>query len=136
MVLAVLDRRVRVTLAGLDIYVATVGGVRLSEPCSDLSVALAVASAHIDKPLRSGLVAIGEVGLAGEVRKVSGVGRRLAEAARLGFTRAIVPVGCDDAAPAGMAVYEAADLQSALTAGMPPDRSGTGTQGTRNPGAP
>jgi DNA repair protein RadA/Sms len=119
MVLAVLDRRVGVTLAGQDTYVATVGGVRLSEPCADLAVALSVASAHTDRPLRPGLVAIGEVGLAGEVRKVAGVGRRLAEAARLGFTHAIVPAGCDDAAPAGMAVYQAADLRSALTAGMP-----------------
>jgi DNA repair protein RadA/Sms len=119
MVLAVLDRRVGVSLAGQDTYAATVGGVRLSEPCADLAVALAVASAHIDRPLRAGLVVIGEVGLAGEVRKVAGVGRRLAEAARLGFTHAIVPSGCEDAAPAGMAVFQANDLRSALDAGLP-----------------
>jgi len=122
MVLAVVERRAKVTLAGLDTYVATVGGVRLGEPSADLAVALAVASAHIDRPLRPGLVAIGEVGLAGEVRKVAGVGRRLAEAARLGFTHAIVPMGSDDAAPAGMAVLEVPDLRTALTAGLPGDR--------------
>jgi DNA repair protein RadA/Sms len=116
MVLAVLDRRVGASLAGLDTYVATVGGVRLAEPCSDLAVALAVASAHADQPLRSGLVAIGEVGLAGELRPVSGVGRRLSEAARLGFTKAVVPQGCEGAAPAGMAVLEVPDLLAALHA--------------------
>ncbi|HEY6795645.1 MAG TPA: DNA repair protein RadA [Kineosporiaceae bacterium] len=119
MVLAVLDRRVGVGLIGHDTYVATVGGVRLGEPSADLAVALAVASAQVDQPLRPGLVAIGEVGLAGEVRKVAGVGRRLAEAARLGFTHAIVPRGCDGSAPAGMAVHQAADLAGALVAGIP-----------------
>jgi len=114
MVLAVLDRRLGVNLLGMDTYVATVGGVRLSEPSSDLAVALAVASAAADQPLHSGLVAIGEVGLAGEVRSATDVGRRLAEAARLGFTQAIVPAGTDRSAPDGMTVWEAADLLTAL----------------------
>jgi DNA repair protein RadA/Sms len=118
MVLAVLDRRIGASLAGQDIYVATVGGVRLAEPCADLAVALAVASAHTDLPLRSGLVVIGEVGLAGELRPVVGVSRRLAEAARLGFTHAIIPQGCEDVAPSGLAVLEAADLRAALEAGL------------------
>ena len=60
-----------------------------------------------------GLVAIGEVGLAGEVRRVAGVGRRLAEAARLGFDKAIVPAGTDDAAPEGMVVLEVEDVGTA-----------------------
>jgi len=115
MVLAVLDRRLGTGLARRDTYVATVGGVRLGEPSSDLAVALALASAHSDRPLRSGLVVIGEVGLAGEVRPVSGVGRRLSEAARLGFTHAIIPAGCDDATPTGLAVLEVPDLQTALS---------------------
>jgi DNA repair protein RadA/Sms len=115
MVLAVLDRRLNAGLARRDTYVATVGGVRLGEPSSDLAVALAIASAHSDRPLRPGLVAIGEVGLAGEVRPVSGVGRRLSEAARLGFTHAVVPDGCDDATPSGIAVLQAPDLQTALS---------------------
>jgi DNA repair protein RadA/Sms len=113
MALAVLDRRVGLGVAQKDVYVATVGGVRLGEPAADLAVALAVASSSFDTPLVAGLVAIGEVGLAGEVRRVSGVGRRLAEAARLGFTRAVVPAGTDDSAPEGMVVLEAADVATA-----------------------
>jgi DNA repair protein RadA/Sms len=123
MILAVLDRRVGVNLLGMDTYVATVGGVKLTEPCADLAVALAVASANLDQPLRPGLVAVGEVGLAGEVRSVSGVDRRLAESARLGFTHAVVPVGCSEAAPPGMAVLEAGDLLTALNAALPLQRA-------------
>jgi DNA repair protein RadA/Sms len=119
MVLAVLERRAGVALVGRDTYVATVGGVRLAEPSTDLSVALAVASAAADRPLAPGTIAVGEVGLAGEVRPVTGVGRRLAEAARLGFRHAIVPAGTRDAAPDGMVVFEAADLRSALQRGLP-----------------
>ena len=92
MVLAVLDRRGagRRSRAS-DVYRPTVGGVRLTEPAADLAVALAVASAVVDAAAAAGLVAIGEVGLAGEIRPVTGVGRRLAEAARLGFRQALVP---------------------------------------------
>jgi DNA repair protein RadA/Sms len=115
MVLAVLERRAKVKLAEADVYAATVGGVKLSEPAADLALALAVASSSRDWPMASGLVAIGEVGLAGEVRPVSGVGRRLAEAARLGFTRALVPVGAGPA-PKGLIVTEVADLDAALRA--------------------
>jgi DNA repair protein RadA/Sms len=113
MALAVLDRRRGYQLAKQDIYVATVGGVRLTEPAADLAVALAVASSVTGVALRSGLVVVGEVGLAGEVRRVTGVGRRLAEAARLGFTKAVVPAGTDDSVPDGMRVLEAADLDTA-----------------------
>jgi DNA repair protein RadA/Sms len=116
MVLAVLDRRVAVKVSEADVYAATVGGVRLAEPAADLAIALAVASASRDKPLPSGLVAVGEVGLAGEVRPVSAVARRLAEAGRLGFGRALVPVGSGPG-PAGMTVTEVPDLGSALRSG-------------------
>jgi DNA repair protein RadA/Sms len=84
------------------------------EPAADLAVALALASAAHDLALPSGTVAVGEVGLAGEVRPVAGVSRRLAEAARLGFTRALVPAGTDGRAPAGMTVREVPDLGTAL----------------------
>jgi len=93
MVLAVLERRGRVPLASRDVYTATVGGVRLAEPGVDLAVALAVASAAADRALPPDLVAVGEVGLAGDLRPVASISRRLAEAARLGFTRALVPAG-------------------------------------------
>jgi DNA repair protein RadA/Sms len=118
MVLAVLERRAGVPLSGRDVYVATVGGARLSEPSTDLAVALAVASASADLPLAPGAIAVGEIGLVGEVRPVAGVGRRLAEAARLGFRHAIIPAGTEDAAPDGMAAYEAGDLSAALLRGM------------------
>ena len=93
MVLAVLERRAKVRLHDRDVFAATVGGVRIAEPAADLAVALAVASAARDVPLPTDLIAVGEVGLAGEVRPVSSAPRRLAEAARLGFRRALVPVG-------------------------------------------
>lgn len=79
MMLAVLEQRGRISALGKrDIYSATVGGVKLSEPAADLAIALALASAASDTPLPTNLVAIGEVGLAGEVRRVTGVQRRLA----------------------------------------------------------
>ncbi|MFI9552444.1 DNA repair protein RadA [Nonomuraea endophytica] len=93
LVLAVLERRLNAKLGGCDVFTATVGGLKIADPAVDLSVMLAVASAAGDKPLPSGLVALGEVGLAGELRPVRDVRRRLTEAARLGFTRALVPAG-------------------------------------------
>jgi len=119
MVLAVLERRAGIDLRHQEVYAATVGGVRLTEPAVDLAVALAVATAAQDRPLPAELVAFGEIGLAGELRPVAGVRRRLAEAARLGFRGAIVPAGCVAATdvPAGLLVVEAADLATALVAG-------------------
>ncbi|MGH3738873.1 MAG: DNA repair protein RadA [Micromonosporaceae bacterium] len=121
MVLAVLERRAKVRLHDRDVFAATVGGVRLAEPAADLAVALAVASAARDVPLPPDLVAVGEVGLAGELRPVASAPRRLAEAARLGFRRALVPLGADPAAtgqPAGLHVTEVSDLGSALRAAV------------------
>ena len=119
MVVAVMTRRARLGLAGQDVYVATVGGVRLGEPAADLAVALSLAGAVADRPLASGTVAFGEVGLAGEVRPVTGVHRRLSEAARLGFTCAVVPRGTVGSAPVpeGMRVIEVADVGQALRQG-------------------
>jgi DNA repair protein RadA/Sms len=113
MVLAVLERRGRVPLANRDVFTATVGGVRLTEPGADLAVALALASAARDYAVPVDLVVIGEVGLAGDVRPVGAVRRRLGEAARLGFTRALVPAG-SDASVTGMRVREVTDLGQAL----------------------
>jgi DNA repair protein RadA/Sms len=113
MVVAVLDKRCGIPVGKQDIYAATVGGMRLTEPGADLATALAVTSGALDQALPAGLVAIGEVGLAGEIRPVSGVGRRLAEAARLGFTLAIVPRDSGPT-PAGVDAVEVADLRGAL----------------------
>jgi len=93
MVLAVLARHSTFKSHEQDIYVSTVGGVRLSETSVDLAVALAVAGSATEQTLSSTLIALGEVGLAGEVRAVPGVRRRLAEASRLGFRSAVVPRG-------------------------------------------
>jgi DNA repair protein RadA/Sms len=113
MVLAVTERRAKILLTGSDIFTATVGGVKLTEPAGDLAVALAVASADKDEPLLPGLVAVGEVGLAGEVRRVEAVGRRLMEAARLGFTHALVPPDSGPVPP-GVHAIEVSDLAQAI----------------------
>ncbi|AXH98144.1 DNA repair protein RadA [Ornithinimicrobium avium] len=116
MVLAVLGQRAGVPLAELDCYAATVGGVRLSEPASDLALALALTSALADLSLPMGTIAVGEVGLAGDLRPVTGLQRRLTEAARIGFTEAVVPTGslADGPPPAGIRVHEVATLADAV----------------------
>ncbi len=118
MVLAVLERRTKqLKLYNKEVFAATVGGIRLIEPSADLAMALAVASGGLDLAMAPHLVAIGEVGLTGEIRRVGAVGRRLAEAARLGFRVALVPPGSGDSAgsfPRGMQVIEVSDLRSAL----------------------
>ncbi|MCY7373198.1 MAG: DNA repair protein RadA [Spirochaetaceae bacterium] len=118
MVLAVLQRRAGVKVATADVYAATVGGVRLTEPATDLALALALAGSAQNEPLATGLVAIGEVGLAGEIRRVTGTSRRLAEAARLGFTHALVPPDAGRV-PAGIEAIEVADLPGALRVAFP-----------------
>jgi DNA repair protein RadA/Sms len=118
MVLAVLERRTKqLKLYNREVFAATVGGIRLTEPSADLAMALAVASGGLDLAMAPTLVAIGEVGLTGEIRRVSAIGRRLAEAARLGFRVALVPPGSlsgEAGAPKGMEVVEVGDLRSAL----------------------
>jgi len=86
MLLAVLERRCALRLSQMDVYVSTVGGIRLVEPAADLAIALAVASAVRDEALPAGLAAIGEISLAGELRPVAAAERRAGEARRLGFT--------------------------------------------------
>ncbi|GGN14566.1 DNA repair protein RadA/Sms [Actinoplanes campanulatus] len=119
MVLAVLERRTKqLKLYNREVFAATVGGIRLTEPSADLAMALAVASGGLDLAMAPHLVAIGEVGLTGEIRRVGAVGRRLSEAARLGFKVALVPPGCGPdgtgGAPKGMEIVEVGNLQAAL----------------------
>lgn len=113
MVLAVLQARAGQKSNEKDAYVATVGGVRINETATDLAVALATWSSLHEKPLPAKTVVIGEVGLAGELRRVPGVERRLAEAARLGYKQAIVPAG-SEAKVTGMRVKEVATLGQAI----------------------
>ncbi len=89
MLLAVLERRAGLRLSDMDVYVSTVGGVKLTEPASDLAIELAIASAVQDKPIAHNLVAFGEISLAGEIRKVSNGKVRASEANRLGFVRSV-----------------------------------------------
>lgn len=89
MLLAVLERRAGLKLSEMDVYVSTVGGVRITEPAADLAIAIAIASAVQDKPIAHELVAYGEISLAGEIRQVSNSKLRKNEAARLGFTRSV-----------------------------------------------
>ncbi len=113
MVLAVLERRCAIKLGDNDVYTATVGGMKITEPAADLAIALSVATAARDVALPADLVVLGEVGLAGEVRRVSGVRARLAEAMRLGFTKALIPPDCGEV-PDGMQIRIVPDLVSAM----------------------
>jgi DNA repair protein RadA/Sms len=91
MLLAVLHRHAGIACYDQDVFVNAVGGVRISEPAADLAVMLAIVSSLTDKPLPERLVVFGEVGLAGEVRPAPRGQERLKEAAKLGFTQAIIP---------------------------------------------
>lgn len=93
LLIAVLDKKVGLRLGNFDTYINAVGGVKLVEPGADLAVAVAVASSYREVPVMSGTVVVGEVGLTGEVRPVSALDSRLKEAAKLGFSRAVVCAG-------------------------------------------
>lgn len=115
MVLAVLQARCGERTNDKDAYVATVGGVKITETATDLAVALATWSSLHDTPLPAKTVVVGEVGLAGEIRRVPNLGRRLQEAARMGYTNAIVPAG-EQIDVNGMAVRHVSTLGEALAA--------------------
>jgi DNA repair protein RadA/Sms len=113
LLVAVLTNRAGVPFADHDVYASVVGGLRLGEPGSDLGVCLALASAHAGVPLDSDMIACAEVGLGGELRLVGHTARRLAEAARLGFRRAVVPVSAPEV-DAPIELLRAASLAEAL----------------------
>ena len=116
MILAVLTKHCGLKLGEDDIYTATVGGARLVEPSVDLAIAIATASAQRSQVLPTNLIAIGEVGLAGEVRKIGGIAARLREAQRIGFRHAIIPAGSDvdSSAYGDLRITEVYDVPSAL----------------------
>lgn len=89
LLLAVLTRRCGLPLYDMDVFVNVAGGIKVTEPASDLAICIAVASAYFDKPVSGKVIAVGEVGLLGEVREVVAEGKRLKEAKRLGFSLAI-----------------------------------------------
>ena len=116
LLLAVLEKRAGLHLAAFDVYVSVAGGVRVDEPAVDLGVAVAVASSHRERPADPGTVVVGEVGLGGEVRAVSRIASRVAEAGKLGFRRVILPKanvgGVED--PGGVELVGVGDVREAL----------------------
>lgn len=120
LLLAVLSRRTEVAVGQAEVFVAAVGGISITEPAVDLGVALSVASAAQERVVPSDLVVFGELGLGGEVRQVPGAERRLAEAWRAGFTRALVPPSTPvDVFPPGMDVQRVRTLAEALASTIP-----------------
>ncbi len=116
MLLAVLEKRSGLRVGACDAYLNVVGGLTIDEPSADLAVIIALASSYKDKPVKDDLVLIGEVGLTGELRPVSGINLRLAEAVRLGFSSCIVPQNAlgKTAAPEGMNVLSALSISEAV----------------------
>jgi DNA repair protein RadA/Sms len=113
---AVLSKRVGFRLSDQDVFVNVVGGLRVGEPAADLAVAVAIASSIKNVPVPADLAVVGEVGLSGELRSVGQLPRRLNEAAKLGFTRLLVPRSRRAAivAPEGIEVVGVRTLQQAL----------------------
>ncbi len=120
MIAAVLGRRVGLRLANQDIIVNAAGGIKITEPAADLAIALAIASSFSDKGVDPQLMAVGEIGLSGELRAVSHLDRRLAEAARLGFARCLVPaVGAKSShTPKGIKIIPVSTLKEAIKVGL------------------
>jgi DNA repair protein RadA/Sms len=116
MIIAVLEKRCELRLAAEDVFVNVAGGVKVVEPAIDLAVAMAIASAFSNRPLPVGTLAIGELGLGGEIRPVPQIEMRLKEASRLGLGHAIVPhLGGHIPKLGGMALHEVRRLQQALS---------------------
>jgi DNA repair protein RadA/Sms len=118
-VLAVLEKRLEADVARADVYALAVGGVRVAEPGADLGLALAVISSLADEPVPADIVVCGEIGLGGELRQVHQCERRLAEAARLGFARAIVPRLAPDVPPGITALRATTVGEAVALAGLP-----------------
>jgi DNA repair protein RadA/Sms len=122
LLLAVLTRHAKVAVATHDVYVGVSGGFKLAEPGTELSVALAVASAIKGRPLKKGVVAVGECGLAGEIRPVAGIAKRIEEAKRAGFTEIIVPErGLPTKRPSGITVTGVKRIEQAIAAALEPE---------------
>ena len=116
LLLAVAEKRGGLSIGMCDAYINVIGGLQLDEPAADLALILAAASSHRDKPIDSATTAIGEVGLTGEVRSVTALQQRLSEAARLGFTRCIIPRhGTEQiSAPNGMELLRVRNIREAI----------------------
>ena len=120
MILAVLEKRCGLRLSDKDVYVNVAGGLKVTEPGVDLGIAVALAGSFWDRPVDPEVVVAGEIGLAGELRSVSQMERRLREGARMGFKRAVVAGGKGDST--GVATTPAKTLREALDLALLPDR--------------
>lgn len=120
LLLAVAEKRGGLKLSAFDAYINVIGGLSLNEPGADLPVVLATASSYRDQPIADDMVAIGEIGLTGEIRSVSHMNQRLAEIARLGFKKAIIPRGGAEKLeiPEGLTVYRVKNLREAIETAM------------------
>lgn len=120
LIVAVLGRRAGVSLGTQDIYANLAGGLEVAEPALDLPLAIALASSFRDQPVRPGCVTVGEVGLLGELRSVPAIERRIREAARLGFSHAIVPAtrGAGIGPTPGIEVIAVATVREAIAAAL------------------
>ena len=116
LLMAVAEKRAGLKLTLFDAFINVIGGLRLDEPGADLPVALALASSYREQPIPDDLVAIGEVGLTGEIRSVSNMNQRLGEVARLGFKKCIIPRGGVDKLdiPRDLTVYKVRNLREAI----------------------
>lgn len=116
LLMAVTEKRAGMKLNVFDAYINVIGGLRLDEPGADLPVVLAVASSYRDTPIADDMVAIGEVGLTGEIRSVSHMNQRLGEVARLGFKKCIIPRGGAEKLeiPADLTVYRVRNIREAI----------------------
>ena len=120
LLLAVAEKRAGMKLNVFDAYINVIGGLSLDEPAADLPVILAVASSYMDRAIADDVVAIGEVGLTGEIRSVSQLSQRLAEASRLGFKKCIIPKKSGEKLeiPEGLTVYRVSNLREAIEIAM------------------
>lgn len=120
LLLAVAEKRCGMKLSAFDAYINVIGGLRLDEPGADLPVVLAIASSYRDTVIPNELVAIGEVGLTGEIRSVSNLNQRLGEVARLGFKTCIIPRNSSEKLeiPEGLTVYRVRNLQEAIASAL------------------
>ncbi len=120
LLMAVAEKRAGMKLSLFDAYINVIGGLRLDEPGADLPVILAVASSYRDAVISDDLVAIGEVGLTGEIRSVSHMNQRLAEVARLGFKKCIIPKNGSEKLeiPGGLTVYRVKNIREAIECAM------------------
>ena len=120
LLLAVAEKRAGMKLSAFDAYINVIGGLRLDEPAADLPVLLAVASSYRDVVVADDLVAIGEIGLTGEIRSVSHMEQRLTEVARLGFKKCIIPKNGSEKLeiPTGLTVYRVKNLREAIEISM------------------